>query len=56
MLTKHNEEMDSYKNRKFRAHNELECVRFGLENVAINEQTEAENHHLNCVDKIKSRV
>lgn len=56
LLNQYASEMDSYKNRKFRAHKELECVFYALqaENDAENEQDE--KRHLEKIDDIKSKV
>lgn len=48
--------MDSYKERKFRAHKELECLHYGLESIADDQRQLAENKHLEKVDNIKSKV
>lgn len=56
MLKSYEEEMESYKDRKFRVHKELECIQFGLEKIADEESKEAFEVHLKHVDKIKSRV
>lgn len=48
--------MDSYKNRKFRAHKELECVYYALQARNDAEREEDEKMHLEKIDDIKSKV
>lgn len=56
LLDQYATEMDSYKERKFRAHKELECVYYALEseNNAQTEQDEKEQQKK--IDDIKSKV
>lgn len=56
LLQQYNDEMDLYKDRKFKAHKELECVYYGLEDMADRMRDEAEMIHQNKIDNIKSKV
>lgn len=56
LLSQYGEEMDQYKDRKFKAHKELECVYYGLENIAEKEKDQAEIDHQKKIDNIKSKV
>jgi hypothetical protein len=56
LLYQYGEEMDQYKDRKFKAHKELECVYYGLENIAEKEKKQAEIDHQTKIDNIKSKV
>lgn len=56
LLQQYNAEMDQYKDRKFKAHKELECVYYGLENMADRHRDEAELNHQKKIDNIKSKV
>lgn len=56
LLQQYNDEMDSYKDRKYRAHKELECVHYGLEALADERQKLAGEKHEGKVYEIKSKV
>lgn len=56
MLSQYDNELESYKDRKFRAQKELESVQYGLEDEAEKQQSGGKQAHLLRVDKIKSRV
>lgn len=56
LLQQYNDEMDSYKERKFRAHKELECVHYGLEALADERHKLANEKHEEKVYEIKSKV
>lgn len=56
LLQQYTDEMDQYKDRKFKAHKELECVYYGLENIADRFRDEAETNHQTKIDNIKSKV
>lgn len=56
LLQQYNDEMDSYKERKFRAHKELECVHYGLETLADERQKLAGEKQEEKVYEIKSKV
>lgn len=56
MLSQYDDELESYKDRKFRAQKGLECVQYGLEDEAREQQSAGKQAHLLRVDKIKSRV
>lgn len=56
LLNQYASEMDSYKNRKFRAHKELECVYYALQSENDSQEERDEKAHLEKIDDIKSRV
>lgn len=56
LLQQYNDEIDSYKEQKFRAHKELECVHYGLEALADERQKLATAKHEEKVYEIKSKV
>lgn len=56
LLQQYADEMDSYKDRKFRAHKELECVHHGLEALADQRQKSANEEHDGDVYGCKSKV
>lgn len=56
LLDQYTEEMENYKDRKFRAHKELECVFYALEDQNETETQKDEKKHQNRIDDIKSKV
>lgn len=56
LLQQYTDEMDSYKERKFRAHKELECVHYGLEALANERQKLIGEKQEEKVYEIKSKV
>lgn len=56
LLDQYASEMDSYKNRKFQAHKELECVYYALQNQHEAQKEHDEKEHLEKIDDIKSKV
>lgn len=56
LLDQYASEMDSYKNRKFQAHKELECVYYSLQNQHEAQKEQDEKEHLEKIDDIKSKV
>lgn len=56
LLDQYASEMDSYKNRKFQAHKELECVYYSLQNQHEAQKEQDEKDHLEKIDDIKSKV
>lgn len=56
LLQQYTDEMDSYKERKFRAHKELECVHYGLEALADERQKLIAEKQEEKVYEIKSKV
>lgn len=56
LLDQYAEEMDSYKNRKFNAHKELECIFYALERQNELELQRDEKEHQEKIDDIKSKV
>lgn len=56
LLDQYANEMDSYKNRKFQAHKELECVFYALESENDAQKDRDEKEHLERIDDIKSKV
>lgn len=56
MLNQYHQEIQTYKERKIRAHVELECVFYGLESITDNDRDKAHDRHLKKVDDVKSGV
>lgn len=56
LLNQYAEEMDSYKDRKFRAHKELECIFYALDSQNEFETQKDEIEHQQKIDDIKSKV
>lgn len=56
MLNQYHKEIQTYKERKIKAHVELECVFYGLESIADNERDKTHERHLKKVDDVKSCV
>lgn len=56
LLSQYETEMANYKDRKFRAHKELECVFYALENEHEAQTMQDELRHLNKIDEVKSKV
>lgn len=56
LLHQYNDEMDSYKERKFRAHKELESVHYGLEALADERRKLTGEKHEEKKYEIKSKV
>lgn len=56
LLQQYKREMEVYKERKFNAYKELECVHYGLEDIARKQREESEQHYLEKVDSVKSKV
>lgn len=56
MLNQYHQEIQTYKERKIKAHVELECVFYGLESIAENDRDKAHDRHLKKVDDVKSGV
>lgn len=56
MLNQYHKEIQTYKERKIKAHLELECVFYGLESIADNDRDKVHDRHLKKVDDVKSGV
>lgn len=56
LLDQYASEMDSYKNRKFRAHKELECVFYALQAENEDQNEGDEKKQQEKIDDIKSKV
>lgn len=56
LLSQYETEMESYKDRKFRAHKELECVFYALESENEVQKTQDESDRLKKIDEVKSKV
>lgn len=56
LLDQYAAEIDSYKDRKFRAHKELECVYYALQNQNDTQKAQDEKEHQEKIDDIKSKV
>lgn len=56
MLNQYHKEIQTYKERKIKAHVELECVFYGLESIADNDRDKVHDRHLKKVDDVKSGV
>lgn len=56
LLDQYANEMDSYKNRKFQTHKELECVYYALQSEYDAQKECDEKEHLERIDDIKSKV
>lgn len=56
MLNQYHKEIQTYKERKIKAHVELECVFYGLESIADNDREKVHDRHLKKVDDVKSGV
>lgn len=56
LLHQYSIEIDSYKERKFRAHKELECVYYALQHENKAQMAQDEEEHQEKVDDIKSKV
>ena len=56
LLDQYANEMDTYKNRKFQSHKELECVFYALESEYDAKKERDEQDHLEKIDDIKSKV
>lgn len=56
MLNQYHKEIQTYKERKIKAHVELECVFYGLESIADNDRDKVHNRHLKKADDVKSGV
>ncbi|KAJ6645552.1 Dynein regulatory complex subunit 2, partial [Pseudolycoriella hygida] len=54
MLNQYHKEIQTYKERKIKAHVELECVFYGLESIADNDRDRVRDRHLKQVDDVKS--
>lgn len=48
--------MESYKDKKFRAHKELECAFYALENEHDAHRKQDEQEHQDKIDDINSKV
>lgn len=56
LLNQYASEMESYKDKKFRAHKELECVFYALENEHDAHRKQDEQEHQDKIDDINSKV
>lgn len=56
LLQQYTDEMDSYKERKFRAHKELECVHYGLEALSDERQKSIAKKQEEKLYEIKGKV
>lgn len=56
LLNQYEIEMENYKNRKFKAHKELECVFYALQNENDTQTDQDEIEHLQKIDEVKSKV
>lgn len=56
LLSQYETEMESYKDRKFRAHKELECVFYASENVNEIQVARDQMEHLNRIDEVRSKA
>lgn len=56
LLNQYASEMDSYKEKKFRAHKELECVYYALQSEHDAHREKDEKGHQEKIDDIKSKV
>lgn len=56
LLSQYQTEMESYKDRKFRAHKELECVFYALDNENETQIARDEMEHLNRIDEVRSKA
>lgn len=56
LLSQYETEIESYKDRKFRAHKELECVFYALEQENESQIARDETEHMNRIDEVRSKV
>lgn len=56
LLEQYANEIDSYKEKKFKAHKELECVYYALQNENDAQKEQDEKKHQEKIDDIKSKV
>ena len=56
LLDQYEKEIESYKERKFRAYKELECVHYALQSEYDEQQAQDEKEHQEKIDDIKSKV
>lgn len=49
-------EMESYKEKKFKAHKELECVFYALQSENDAQKEQDEKNQLDKIDEVKSKV
>lgn len=56
LLDQYANEMDTYKNRKFQTHKELECVYYAVQSESDAQKERDKKEHLQKIDDIKSKV
>lgn len=56
LLDQYAQEIENYRERKFRAHKELECVYYALQSENDNQKAQDEKEHQEKIDDIKSKA
>lgn len=56
LMEQHATEMKNYREKKFKAHKELECVFYSLQNECDAQKMEEQRKHQHKIDDVKSKV
>lgn len=56
LIKQYMNEMESYKEKKFKAHKELECVFYALQSENDAQKEQDEKNQLDKIDEVKSKV